>query len=567
MKPVRTARAVKSAESSQARTSGTTEAVPSGHPLAHLQRAAGNQAVQRAMSGAPLPRELRASLESYFKRPLDRVRLHTDEASRSFADSLGARAFTVGQNIHLGSDGARATGSDRNELIAHEVVHTLQQGQVGPRAKMKVGDAHDRHERQAERISHAFAHGGVAEAVDHVGAPVIQRAPVTGHYGRFEDFQYQNLTNSAGAAVGVAMYLKFHPNQNVLADSIGLTQAAIGTIQGTTDTAGVRGLHQATSGAGVGRFIDRVPGQPNPIYGTQPTVNPGGSATNLADYPARPINALTPAQQATVTTNMGGISGIQYTGGSRPGYRFAFLGTFAEKAAELYDAPSLGATPMPNSGQVFETAALAMEGPQAGTYYGSVEWGWRTDAAGAFTRLPLRLISDGVPSVNFRTAATIWNASRVDLGYQTTSATNLLDNSLATIAPIPIATTVKPTGRTATVGTTTYIEVTHGTNTGLVISTALRPVAIGAQTVDLPVPLIHTVTNPLGTTILPGIAPTAIRGTIRLATGTRIATTRTMAPVAGLPNMVEGTVASGPQTGTHGFFDTNDLTLEQVGTR
>ena len=50
-----------------------------------------------------------------------------------------------------------------------------------------------------------------------------------------------------------------------------------------------------------------------------------------------------------------------------------------------------------NSRQIFETTALATKGAQAGTYYGSVRWGWRTDAAGAYTKLPLEKVARGDP--------------------------------------------------------------------------------------------------------------------------------------------------------------------------
>ncbi len=470
----------------------------------------------------------------------------------------------------MGSDGVRATGSDRNQLIAHEVVHTLQQGQVGPLATMRVGDADDRHERQAERISHAFAHGGVAEEVNHVGAPVIQRTPVTGHYGKFEDFYYQNLTNTTGVPVGVAMYLKFHPNSNVIADPIGFTQTAIGTRNGVTDTAGIRGLHQATSGAGVGRFIDRMPGQPNPIYGTGPTASAGGTPNDLTAYPAKPITPLTtPQQQQAVAATFGNLSGIQYTGGTKLGYRFLFLGgKYAESAAEMSDVLALGTAPMPNSGQVFETAALALDGPQKGTYYGSVEWGWRTDAAGAFTRIPLRLISDGVPSANFLTAASIWNASRVDLGYETTVATSILHpTTFAPITQIVAGTQLKATGNEATVNNVKHYEVTFGANPVLVDSTKVRAVAVGVQTVDLPVPIVYTVSNAQGTALLPSATPAPGSSTVTLPAGTRITITRLIPTAGTMPNLMEGNVAAGPQTGTHGFFVANDLAREQLGTR
>jgi hypothetical protein len=54
--------------------------------------------------------------------------------------------------------------------------------------------------------------------------------------------------------------------------------------------------------------------------------------------------------------------------------------------------------------------ALAVEGKQAGTYMGSVSWGWSTDGAGKFTQKPLALVSKGDPSKTFIAAAKQWNS-------------------------------------------------------------------------------------------------------------------------------------------------------------
>ena len=65
-------------------------------------------------------------------------------------------------------------------------------------------------------------------------------------------------------------------------------------------------------------------------------------------------------------------------------------------------------------------AALATKGAQAGTYYGSVRWGWRTDSAGNLTKIDLQKVSDGVPSSTFIKAAGIW-----DKGVSSTGAANV----------------------------------------------------------------------------------------------------------------------------------------------
>ena len=51
----------------------------------------------------------------------------------------------------------------------------------------------------------------------------------------------------------------------------------------------------------------------------------------------------------------------------------------------MFDKPRRGGAKK-DSRQIFEATALAIKGAQSGTYYGSVRWGWRTDAAGPTPR-------------------------------------------------------------------------------------------------------------------------------------------------------------------------------------
>jgi hypothetical protein len=536
-------------------------------------------------SGAQLSGELRSSLETYFSTSLDCVKVHSDSESQAAADRLNASAFTVGQDIHLGPEGVRTSGPAKAALLAHEVVHTLQQGPIAARAKPRLGLPDDAFEQQADMLAAGFSRFN-RNPQDSLAlllrdslrirqvsgdAPIFQRSRLPTHFGEFEDYKYQDLTDSAGTKCGVEVYMKFHPGTHVSADLIGLTQAAEGKRNGTQITQGIYGQHSATTGAGVGSFIDRLEGYPNPVYATTQNVVAGGSAAKLADYETRGITALTPAQQ-TAQAAASGITGQHYTGWGQHGFRKAVgAAGLVTQPAEFYDAPSLPGAGA-NSEQVFETAALAIAGSQSGTYYGSVEWGWRKDAAGAFSRVPFRVVSQGVPSVTFLTAASIWNPSKASFGYVATTATDLLDVGLHRLSAIPNNAQLVPTGRQAAGGGVTYFEVTFAGNTGLVVSTAVRPATIGAETVDLPVPVVHRVSNPAGTTMIlqtplvsltPGQPPAT---TLALPTGTRVVTTRSMAPQGALTNHYEGEVADGPQTGTRGYFFAPDLTLEALGT-
>lgn len=74
-----------------------------------------------------MPSPQRAYFETRFGADFSKVRIHTSSAADRAARSVAARAFTVGPDISFASGEYRPT-AERNELIAHELVHVIQQG-------------------------------------------------------------------------------------------------------------------------------------------------------------------------------------------------------------------------------------------------------------------------------------------------------------------------------------------------------------------------------------------------------------------------------------------------------
>lgn len=96
-----------------------------GHTAAAIQALRGQ--------GASLPRSERSFFEPRFGQDFSSVRVHTDSRAADLAHSLGARAFTVGQDIVFGS-GEYAPGSpEGRQILAHELAHTVQQGTTANR--------------------------------------------------------------------------------------------------------------------------------------------------------------------------------------------------------------------------------------------------------------------------------------------------------------------------------------------------------------------------------------------------------------------------------------------------
>ena len=79
--------------------------------------------------GSPLPDSIRQELEWTFQQDLSNVRIHAHEAANLLVDLLGCWAFAQGSDIFFGEGEFDSKSPAGRRLIAHEVAHTLQQGQ------------------------------------------------------------------------------------------------------------------------------------------------------------------------------------------------------------------------------------------------------------------------------------------------------------------------------------------------------------------------------------------------------------------------------------------------------
>ncbi|WP_158892907.1 DUF4157 domain-containing protein [Amycolatopsis anabasis] len=103
----------------------------------------------------------RNRLEAGVGADFSQVRVHGGRASAEAAERIGARAFTIGQDIYLGAEAHRLTGVARNRLLVHEAVHTVQQGaHTCLPDSLPVSTPGDAGEREAHAIADAVASGG-----------------------------------------------------------------------------------------------------------------------------------------------------------------------------------------------------------------------------------------------------------------------------------------------------------------------------------------------------------------------------------------------------------------------
>ncbi|HKE14075.1 MAG TPA: DUF4157 domain-containing protein, partial [Kofleriaceae bacterium] len=120
-------------------------------------------------SGRPLPADLQRDLEDAAGLAFDDVRIREDGAATA---ALDARAFAVGNEVVFGSGEFDPGSSEGRALIAHEVMHTVQQrGRTG-RGRPTVTSPRDAVETQADAFAAAFEAGDRAAARSLAASPV-----------------------------------------------------------------------------------------------------------------------------------------------------------------------------------------------------------------------------------------------------------------------------------------------------------------------------------------------------------------------------------------------------------
>jgi len=108
--------------------------------------------------GRPLDAATRAFMEPRFGQDFSRVRIHTDVEGAQSAMAVNALAYTVGSDVVFGKGQLRLNTIEGQKLLAHELVHTIQQepasgelfGSMGAIDHMPSGDAA---ENDADRLS------------------------------------------------------------------------------------------------------------------------------------------------------------------------------------------------------------------------------------------------------------------------------------------------------------------------------------------------------------------------------------------------------------------------------
>lgn len=113
-------------------TKGTVQRAETPSPSMPASRSGSSP--MNVTDGSPLPSAVRSHMEPRFGADFSQVRIHTGGSAAQQSAALNANALTVGQHIFFGKNKFQPQSAGGQELIAHELTHTIQQGAVVQRS-------------------------------------------------------------------------------------------------------------------------------------------------------------------------------------------------------------------------------------------------------------------------------------------------------------------------------------------------------------------------------------------------------------------------------------------------
>lgn len=126
--------------------------------------------------GQPLDQATRTALEPRFGHDFSQVRVHTSEQAAESARAVNALAYTVGQHIVFSAGQYAPTTPGGQRLLAHELTHTVQQGdRPALQPQLQIGTTDDPAEAEATRVAEHVLAGEGAPAIHQAPAPALAR--------------------------------------------------------------------------------------------------------------------------------------------------------------------------------------------------------------------------------------------------------------------------------------------------------------------------------------------------------------------------------------------------------
>jgi hypothetical protein len=373
---------------------------------------------------------MRTQMEQAFGADFSGVRVHTNARAEQLNQAIRARAFTAGHDIFFRPGAYNPCSVEGQRLLAHELTHVVQQnhGQVqrDGMARRAAPLNPDVIQRQIQTDWGEFKE----EYMEVVNETVVtnkaeierweqeSEEPLAKAREKKNWDEHYRLIQSRPQEVirkdplGAEILISYDPGENTDATQIALVQVVRDMKE---DTPGFlnkwhKEKQSVQDGPERGFHLDTHAPHRNPLYAVSKDAEKDSYLSDTKT-PAAVVARNSAASSTTLSSELSDWlqwKDAKYKGLGEHGCRTQKESGPHQKAT-LHDIPQ---RPMlaGDFKLTFETSALAIAGNQAGTYYGSVEWGLaRTGSTMALTRLHLK--TKGDPSANFQKAIERWNQS------------------------------------------------------------------------------------------------------------------------------------------------------------
>jgi hypothetical protein len=158
-----------------------------------------------ASAGRGLDTTTRTLMEDRFGHDFGAVRIHTDRTAARSAARLGAEAYTVGSHVVFGQGRFAPGTSAGRRLLAHELVHVVQQadrpGSAYP-GNLSVSEPHESSEHEADRVAEMALAGGSRPPPIHATGTRVARQGV---WQRIKSSAYDVIIDGLRAAKRVSI--------------------------------------------------------------------------------------------------------------------------------------------------------------------------------------------------------------------------------------------------------------------------------------------------------------------------------------------------------------------------
>jgi hypothetical protein len=158
--------------------------------------------------GQPLDPANRAFMEPRFGHDFSDVRVHSDSQAADSAAALDAAAYTLGRHVVFGAGRFDSKSPGGRQLLAHELVHAVQQGKSGtPGPGLEVDSPSSAAEIEAQRVSAQVVQNQAARPVvrQNLG-PAVSRTPTEGTSVFSNTATIQTTTTPVGPGAQGSVY-------------------------------------------------------------------------------------------------------------------------------------------------------------------------------------------------------------------------------------------------------------------------------------------------------------------------------------------------------------------------